>query len=58
MPRFGRILTAMVTPFDAQGDLNVDAAVRLANGSSNRATRASSSVARRASRRRCRSTRS
>lgn len=30
MPRFGRILTAMVTPFDAQGDLNVDAAVRLA----------------------------
>ena len=30
MPRFGRILTAMVTPFDAQGDLNVDTAVRLA----------------------------
>jgi len=30
MPRFGRILTAMVTPFDAQGDLNVDAAVHLA----------------------------
>jgi 4-hydroxy-tetrahydrodipicolinate synthase len=30
VPRFGRILTAMVTPFDAQGDLNVDAAVRLA----------------------------
>ena len=30
MPRFGRILTAMVTPFDAQGDLNIDAAVRLA----------------------------
>jgi len=30
MPRFGRVLTAMVTPFDAQGDLNVDAAVRLA----------------------------
>ncbi len=30
MPRFGRVLTAMVTPFDAEGDLNVDAAVRLA----------------------------
>jgi 4-hydroxy-tetrahydrodipicolinate synthase len=30
MPRFGRVLTAMVTPFDAQGDLNVDAAVLLA----------------------------
>ncbi len=30
MPRFGRVLTAMVTPFDANGDLNVDAAVRLA----------------------------
>ncbi len=30
MPRFGRVLTAMVTPFDANGELNVDAAVRLA----------------------------
>jgi 4-hydroxy-tetrahydrodipicolinate synthase len=30
MPRFGRVLTAMVTPFDAHGDLDVDAAVRLA----------------------------
>jgi 4-hydroxy-tetrahydrodipicolinate synthase len=30
MARFGRVLTAMVTPFDANGDLNVDAAVRLA----------------------------
>ena len=27
MPRFGRVLTAMVTPFDADGELNVDAAV-------------------------------
>ena len=30
MPRFGRILTAMVTPFDANGELDADAAVRLA----------------------------
>ncbi len=30
MPRFGRILTAMVTPFDDAGELNVDAAVKLA----------------------------
>ncbi len=30
MPRFGRILTAMVTPFDEEGELNVDAAVGLA----------------------------
>jgi len=30
MPRFGRVLTAMVTPFDARGDLDVDAAVGLA----------------------------
>jgi 4-hydroxy-tetrahydrodipicolinate synthase len=30
MARFGRVLTAMVTPFDADGELNVDAAVALA----------------------------
>jgi 4-hydroxy-tetrahydrodipicolinate synthase len=30
MARFGRILTAMVTPFDEAGELNVDAAVELA----------------------------
>ena len=30
MPRFGRVLTAMVTPFDDEGELNVDAAVALA----------------------------
>lgn len=30
MARFGRILTAMVTPFDGEGALNVDAAVALA----------------------------
>jgi len=30
MARFGRVLTAMVSPFDADGELNVDAAVRLA----------------------------
>ena len=30
MARFGRILTAMVTPFDQAGELNVDAAVALA----------------------------
>ena len=30
MARFGRVMTAMVTPFDADGELNVDAAVRLA----------------------------
>jgi len=30
MARFGRILTAMVSPFDQHGDLNIDAAVALA----------------------------
>ena len=30
MARFGRVLTAMVTPFDDDGELNVDAAVSLA----------------------------
>lgn len=30
MARFGRVLTAMVTPFDADGELDVDAAVKLA----------------------------
>jgi 4-hydroxy-tetrahydrodipicolinate synthase len=30
MPRFGRILTAMVTPFDAEGRLDLDAAAALA----------------------------
>jgi 4-hydroxy-tetrahydrodipicolinate synthase len=30
MARFGRVLTAMVTPFDAHGELDLDAAVRLA----------------------------
>lgn len=30
MPRFGHVLTAMVTPFDASGALNLDAAQRLA----------------------------
>jgi len=30
MARFGRILTAMVSPFDQGGDLNIDAAVALA----------------------------
>jgi 4-hydroxy-tetrahydrodipicolinate synthase len=30
MARFGRVLTAMVTPFDRDGELNVDAAVDLA----------------------------
>ena len=30
MARFGRILTAMVTPFDNDGELDVDAAVSLA----------------------------
>jgi 4-hydroxy-tetrahydrodipicolinate synthase len=30
MARFGRLLTAMVTPFDSVGDLDVDAAVSLA----------------------------
>ena len=29
-PRFGSVLTAMVTPFDDDGALNVDAAVKLA----------------------------
>ncbi|MDQ3095136.1 MAG: dihydrodipicolinate synthase family protein, partial [Actinomycetota bacterium] len=27
---FGRVLTAMVTPFDAEGGVDVDAAARLA----------------------------
>ncbi len=31
MARFGRVLTAMVTPFDAAGDVDLDAAVQLAN---------------------------
>ncbi len=30
MPRFGAVMTAMVTPFDDDGALNVDAAVKLA----------------------------
>ncbi len=30
MARFGRVLTAMVSPFDDEGELNVDAAVALA----------------------------
>ena len=30
MARFGRVLTAMVTPFDEEGELNLDAAVALA----------------------------
>lgn len=30
MPPFGRLLTAMVTPFDANGDLDLEAAARLA----------------------------
>ncbi len=30
MARFGRVLTAMVSPFDAEGELDVDAAVALA----------------------------
>jgi 4-hydroxy-tetrahydrodipicolinate synthase len=30
MPRFGRVLTAMVTPFDAEGRLDLDTAGRLA----------------------------
>jgi len=30
MPRFGHVLTAMVTPFHADGSLNVDGAVKLA----------------------------
>lgn len=30
MARFGRVLTAMVTPFDGDGELNIDAAVELA----------------------------
>ena len=29
-PRFGRVLTAMVTPFDAEGGLDLDAARDLA----------------------------
>lgn len=30
MARFGRVLSAMVTPFDGNGDLDVDGAARLA----------------------------
>ncbi|MGA1149387.1 MAG: dihydrodipicolinate synthase family protein, partial [Ilumatobacteraceae bacterium] len=30
MPRFGQVLTAMVTPFHADGSLNLDGAVALA----------------------------
>ena len=30
MARFGRVMTAMVTPFDSQGELDLDAAQRLA----------------------------
>jgi 4-hydroxy-tetrahydrodipicolinate synthase len=30
MARFGRVLTAMVTPFDSEGELDIDAAVALA----------------------------
>jgi 4-hydroxy-tetrahydrodipicolinate synthase len=30
MPRFGRVLTAMVTPFDERGELDLDEAARLA----------------------------
>ncbi len=30
-PRLGRVITAMVTPFDERGDLDLDAAVELAN---------------------------
>ena len=29
-PRFGRVITAMVTPFDEDGALDLDAAVELA----------------------------
>ena len=30
MARFGRVVTAMVTPFDSNGELDLDAAQRLA----------------------------
>ena len=30
-PTFGRVITAMVTPFDERGDLDLDAAVELAH---------------------------
>ncbi|MFM7964359.1 MAG: dihydrodipicolinate synthase family protein, partial [Actinomycetota bacterium] len=30
MPRFGQVITAMVTPFAKDGSLNLDGAVRLA----------------------------
>ena len=30
-PRFGRVITAMVTPFDDRGELDLDAAAELAN---------------------------
>ncbi|MFZ2343308.1 MAG: dihydrodipicolinate synthase family protein, partial [Candidatus Microthrix parvicella] len=30
MARFGRVITAMVTPFDDRGELDLDAAARLA----------------------------
>ena len=32
MPRFGRVLTAMVTPFTSSGDLDLDEARRLERG--------------------------
>ena len=50
MARFGRVLTAMVTPFTDDGSLDVDGAVALARWLQDRATRASSSPARPASR--------
>ncbi|HEX4978936.1 MAG TPA: 4-hydroxy-tetrahydrodipicolinate synthase [Acidimicrobiales bacterium] len=31
MPRFGRVATAMITPYDAEGRVDVDGAVRLAS---------------------------
>src|ERR1700679_330309 len=30
LPRFGRVITAMVTPFDDEGALDIDAAITLA----------------------------
>ena len=52
MPRFGRVLTAMVTPFDDDGSLDLDVAPRRSPASSRTtATTGSSSPARPASRR-------
>ncbi|MBR9782506.1 4-hydroxy-tetrahydrodipicolinate synthase, partial [bacterium] len=31
-PRFGRVITAMITPFAANGSLDLDGAVELARG--------------------------